>query len=239
MQADLECEGEVRLGPLPSETRERLARFRGNWLEFAPEESAVVVRRVQPVGCPALSAVPCELVTILGQIPPEVREAMPGGALYVMGRSNDQPLRLLVERGEVRIQWAHPDYAHAWPVNLESAMGAANPQTARLNGWIRFGGSSAEAGQLQAFLDHFEGLYPEGDVDLNCERGRVQAQFKDVNAGPRELVAKLQEIANPPDSLEAELDVTSFAPGSVDQYFQLIVREGRIQALRPSLWKEA
>jgi len=47
MQSDLECRGD-RPGPIPEEAVKRLSRFAGNWLEFDPSDSAVVVRHVQP-----------------------------------------------------------------------------------------------------------------------------------------------------------------------------------------------
>jgi len=65
----------------------------------------------------------------------------------------------------------------------------------------------------------------------------MEVQFHDVNVGPCELLAKLQELADPLASLEAELDISSFAPGSSDANFRILVRHGQTQALRPSLWR--
>jgi hypothetical protein len=45
------------------------------------------------------------------------------------------------------------------------------------------------------------------------------------------------ELADPLESLEAELDISSLAPGSSDANFRILVRHGQTQALRPSLWR--
>src|SRR3972149_577562 len=129
MQDDLECIGKIRLGALPPQISDRLALFNGNWLVFSPEDHAVVVRHVQPVGCPALSGIPCELLTLLEEVPVSLRDAAPGGELFVMGGNHDQLVRLSLVQGEVRIQWAHPDYSSATVTTLEEAMRDFNPQS--------------------------------------------------------------------------------------------------------------
>jgi hypothetical protein len=237
MQGELECEGRVRFGNLPWDISERLAQFSGNWLEYAPEENAIIVRHVQPVGCPAVSAVPCELISIMDSIPLELRDSMPGGTLYVKDRSG-QLLRLLVTRGEVRIQWPHLDYSRSNSTDLETALASLNPREARIKGWARFAGSPERATELQAFVDQFEGLYPEGDMPSECEQDLVYLQFKDVNVGPRELIGKLVQMAHPPQSLQGELDVSSFAPGSLDRCFRVRIADGSVEVVRPSLWQK-
>ncbi len=237
MQGELECVGMVRVGSLPWEVSERLAQFTGNWLEFAPEQNAIIVRHVQPIGCPALSAVPCELIALIDSIPPELRESMPGGAFYLRTQ-NGPVLRLVVERGDVRIEWPRADYSQPVVVDPEAAINEADASTARVTGWARFSGSPAGAGRLQEFIDGFEGLYPEGEVFTDCKQDVVFVQFKDVNVGPAGLIGKLRELAEFTDSLQAELDVGSFVAGSPARDFRIEIRDGRVQAKRPSLWRE-
>jgi hypothetical protein len=236
MQFEIECEVKIRCGSLPWEVSERLAQLSGNWLEFSPEEGAIVVRHVQPVGCPAMSGVPCELISILDSIPSDHREKMPGGTLYVRDK-NGQVLRLLVKGGELLIQWPHLDYAHSKPESAGTLLDSINPREARVCGWARFAGSPERAKELAAFVDRFEGLYPEGDMPSECEQNLVSVRFRDVNVGPRELVYKLETLADARESLEAELDVSSFAPGALDRSFRIRIERGRIHALRPSLWR--
>jgi hypothetical protein len=237
MEGELECKGKVKVGQVPWDISERLTQFSGNWLEFDPAESAIVVRHTQPGTCPALSGVPCELITIIDSIPQQHRDCMPGGALYVKDRQG-QAVRLVVEHGEVRVQWPHLDYSRAVPVTPEVAMQAMSPSTARVRGWARFAGSPAKAAQLQDFVDRFEGLYPEGDMPSECQSDMVYVEFRDVNVGPDELIAKLKELAEPHESLQAEMEVGSFVAGATDQDFRICIRDGRVQMLRPALWSE-
>jgi hypothetical protein len=239
MQADLECQGNVALGPLPEETARRLARFAGNWLEFDPRENAIVVRHVQPTGCPAMSGIPCELITILDFLPGDARDAVPGGELFIIGHETAQLVRLRVERGEVRIQWAHPDYSAAVPIELRDALEGFNPRAGKVDGQASFSGSAAAAASLEAFIARFEGLYPEGDFTVGCAGPVCTAQFSEVNVGPQELLATLQKIASPGDSLEADLDISSFAHRAIDRRFRINIRQGRVQVLKPALWREA
>lgn len=237
MQGELECKGKIRVGTLPWDVSERLSQFSGNWLEFDPAEGAIVLRHTQPGTCPALSGVPCELITIIDSIPQQQRDSMPGGALYVKDKQG-QVVRLTVEHGEVRVQWPHLDYTRAKAVSAEAAMQDLNPSKARVRGWSRFAGSESKAGQLQDFVDRFEGLYPEGDMPSECRSNMVYVEFKDVNVGPEELIAKLRDMAEPPESLQAELEVGSFETGAHDQDFRVCIRDGRVQVLRPALWDE-
>ena len=236
MQCEPDCDGRIEIGPLPESVLGRLAQFRGNWLEFVPEESAIVVRHVQPSGCPAISAVPCELIALMDCIPSEHRDAMPGGEFRVKD-ADGQILRLVVERGDIRIQWPSPDYSRAVAIPTTTLMEGLNPRAARVAGWARFRGVADSAARIQAFVDSFEGLYPEGIMQMCPGNEGMEVQFHDVNVGPCELLAKLQELADPLASLEAELDISSFAPGSSDANFKILVRHGQTQALRPSLWR--
>lgn len=237
MPRELECEGKIRFGALPRETSERLARFSGHWLEFAPEDNAAIVRHVQPIGCPALTAVPCEMIWLLDALTAEQRAAMPGGVLYLKDRAG-KILRVLVSAGEVRIQWPQEDYSRATAVAPEAALGAVDSRVARVNGWVKFRGAPEAVKQLESFVDNFEGLYPEGDMPSQCDGPWIRTELKNVNVGPAELLATLRTLANPADSLEGEIDVGSFAADAVEGDFRLVLRGGQIQAMRPALWGE-
>ncbi|MBZ5498163.1 MAG: hypothetical protein LAP85_17320 [Acidobacteriia bacterium] len=236
MQGESECDGKIKLGSVPEKVCQRLAGFQGNWLEFIPEESAIIVRHVQPGGCPAISGVPCELISMIDSIPAEQRQAMPGGEFFLRD-SEGQMLRLIVERGDIRIQWPCLDYSRAVAVPTESIRNDLNPRTARVRGWANFLGAPDSAGRLQAFVDAFEGLYPEGSMPASLRQDGFHVEFQDVNVGPSELLSKLLELADPAESLDAQLEVSSFVPGASDENFRILVCRGRAQALRPSLWR--
>jgi hypothetical protein len=213
-----------------------LSQIAGNWLEFDPEESAIAVRRALPGGCPALAGVPCELIGLIDSIPQKQRDSMPGGVLFIED-GKGQIVRLVVEHGEVRIQWPHLDYSQGEPVSTESVLSAIDENTACINGWARFAGSSERSGELQTFADRFGGLYPEDDMPSECQSDMLYVEFKDANVGPEELLTEMQELAEPPESLQAELEVSSLVPGAVEHDFRLCIRNGRVQATRPSLWQ--
>jgi hypothetical protein len=114
-----------------------------------------------------------------------------------------------------------------------------NPRSGRVNGHARFAGNPSAAQSLESFIDRFEGLYPEGDLAVDVETPICSVRLSDVNVGPQELVAKLLEISDPADSLEADLDVSSFAHRAIDRRFRIVIRKGQVQVLKPSLWREA
>jgi hypothetical protein len=238
MQGDLECEGRVKLSPLPWETSERLAQFSGNWLEFAPGENSIVVKEPQPAGCPAFTAVPCELISLIHSIPAELRGSIPGGALYIRN-DKGEVLRLVVEGAEIRLQWPQKNYSNPIPVSPESVLNQQmNARNASVNGWARFAGSCDRANELQSFVDQFGGMYPEGDIPSECEQNLVFVRFKDVKIGPKDLVEKLRLLAESPESLQAELFVSSTQAG--DKWdFRVQIRDGQIWTARPSAWKES
>jgi hypothetical protein len=234
---ELECEGRVRLGPIGADTERRLTGFGGEWLEYSPDEGVLVVRHIQPGGSPAQSAVPAELIAILDSIPPAERDAMPGGTLVVKDRSG-VVMRLVVERGEIRVQWPREDWDHAVAVEIDAALRGADPFSARVSGKARFRGPEAKAAAVVDFVEAFEGLYPEGEVLLLAGADAHEITFRSANVGPAQLLAHLRDAADPIDSLEADLDVGSFAPHSIDRDFRLSIRAGKVQALRPALWRE-
>lgn len=233
-----ECEGKIRLGPLPWETSERLAQFSGNWLLFEPAGNAVVVRQSQPAGCPALTGVACEMISLIYSIPAELRNAMPGGTIYVRDSLGDL-LRVVVEHGEIRVQWPQKEYAQPVYVPPDTVLNEVASKSARIRGWARFAGSCGRAGELRKFVEQFDGLYPEGELPSECEQNLVYVRFKEVNIGPKELIAKLRELAESEESLQAELEVTPIEAGRNDAGFRIHIRDGQISAMRPSLWKQA
>lgn len=237
MHGELDCVGRIQLGDLPDSTRERLAGIQGNWLEYSRTDNTIVVRHAQPAGCPALSGVTCELMAMMDLLPHQAREAMPGGVLYLNDRHGGIVLRIMIQKGEVRVQWPHPDYAKAFVVPADQMMSEVLAPEARIRGWARFAGTSDEVRRLQECLDRFEGLYDEGDLSPVVTGRTVFVEFIDVNMGPKELVAKLKEISLPPQSLEAELDVGSFVPDSKTHDFRVRIRHGIVEAFRPSLWE--
>jgi len=147
-------------------------------------------------------------------------------------------VRLAVERGEVRIQWPHLDYSRAMSVMPASALQTLSPSAARIKGWARFAGSHANAARLRDFADRFEGLYPEADLPSECPSDMVYVEFKDVNVGPEDLIARLRELAEPLESLNAELEVGSSLEGATEE-LRVCIRDGAVQVLRPALWNEA
>ena len=232
-----ECRGEVRVGELGSEVGEQLLGFKGTWLEYSPEDRAIVVRHVTPEGCPAISAIPCELLSLLDLVPDEQRVAMPGGALFVTDPGG-HVLRVRVDRGEVRIQWAREDFSRPMPADRDEVLSLLPAAKARVNGWARFGGSREAIEELRTFVEGFEGLYPSWTLEADLDAGAVDVRFLEVNVGPEELANKLQSLARPPESLEAELRVGSFGDAGAGSGFLVRIHQGRVEMMRPSLWDD-
>jgi len=77
-----------------------------------------------------------------------------------------------------------------------------------------------------------------------CDFGRYALPLRegpstwlsDVNVGPEQLLDNLRRLADPPESLEGELEVGSFLPHAQDHDFRLTLRRGTARAERPSLW---
>jgi hypothetical protein len=234
MEDMTEYQGEIRLGSIPWEVAERLVQFRGNWLEFIPQANAIVFRRVQPMGCPALTGVPCELITMIDSIPPEFRDSMPGGELS-MKDQRDRMIRCVVRKGEIRIRWPQESCLQTVAVSFESAAQVVDPARARVTGWARFAGASARGGDLRAFVDRFGGLYPAEDMPSECEQNVVYVRFKDSCVAPGELIACLQDLADPLDSLQAELEVDPSGSHSHSRAFTIRILDGRMETAMPAL----
>ena len=227
MQSILECCGQIRLGSLPWEISERLAQFRGSWFEFIPETSALTFRQAEWNGCPAFTGIPCELIALIDSIPPECREAMPGGELSLRDEGN-RILKLAVKQGEVHIRWHQQPGLHAAPVPYQSIVNAAGAEKKRIEGWARFAGSSARSGEIGAFVDQFGGLYPEEDMPSECEQNMAYVCLKSADLDLRNLIARLTELADPKESLQADLRVVS--PEIEDRGYRIRIVNGRIEA---------
>jgi hypothetical protein len=236
MRGEQECEGNIKFGPLPWELSEKLAQFVGNWLEYASDENALVVRKAEPIGCPAISGVPCEIINMIDSLPPEHRQAMPGGVFYVKD-SGGQSMRVVVEKGEVRIQWPYQDFSRLVSVPPESVLSSMNPGEARIKGWARFAGAPSRAAEIQSFVNRFEGLFPEGDLPSEGEQSIAYVKLKSASIAPDDFVERLRSLADPPESLQAELEVKSYAPRAEGRDFRIYIRNGRIETFRPSIWK--
>ncbi|KAB2964264.1 MAG: hypothetical protein F9K16_04730 [Thermoanaerobaculia bacterium] len=235
---ELECRGRVRLGEIAPASRRRLAGFTGEWLEYSPEEEAIVVRHVQPGGSPALAAVPAELIAMLDLLGADEREESAGGTLVVRERDR-LVLRLNVERGEIRIQWPREDWAKARAVEVDAVYRAVDPVSARVSGTARLQARPGAEGDLVSLIESFEGLYPEGDLRVTRDGTWLHVEILGVNVGPEELVRKLRALADPLATLEADLQIGSFAPQSFERDFRLELRGAETRAVRPSLWPES
>lgn len=234
---ELECRGRLRLGEVGAATARRLATFSGEWLEYSPEEGALVVRHIQPGGSPALAAVPAELIALLDLLAADEREEMPGGTLVVRDRDR-LVLRLSVEHGEIRIQWPREDWAHATAIDVDAVFRAVDPVSARVSGTVRFDAPEGAEVALVGFIESFEGLYPEGDLRATRDGGTVRVELLGVNVDPEELVRRVRRMASPPESLSADLEIGSFAPQAFERDFRLTLRGREAHAMRPSLWPD-
>ena len=235
MQGELECEGLIRFGSLPWEISERLTNLNGTWLRYSPEDNALVVNHELPAGCPAMTGVCCELISFIYTLPEEVRRAMPGGTLHVRGRSGPI-LRLTVENGDVRVQWPQSDYSGATDVELADFMKESETRQAKIRGWARFVGDSARNAEIQALIDRFSGVFPEGDLPSECPQNVAFVEFRDAAGDPEELLNTLASLAEP-GSLDAELNVRRYTPDLGERQIRVLVEGGRTRSLRPTPWK--
>ena len=67
---------------------------------------------------------------------------------------------------------------------------------------------------------------------------QIEIRMLDVNAGVLPLLKALQAKAEPPSSLDGEIDVSSFRSGDVEDYCRFVVRRGEVWVARPSLWSD-
>lgn len=234
---ELDCTGEVLLGSLSPTTLDRMAQLRGEWLELSPEEGKLVLCHVQPGGPPTLSALPAELIAFLDALTPEERSAIPGGTLTVRDRAGSV-VRLVAAQGEIHVQWPREDWSQAEPVELDSMLAQIASASARISGSVTLAAGSGAEEALVELVGRFEGLYPEGDLRIAREDGTLRLRLTDVNVGPEQLLSALRRTADPPESLEGELEVASFQPHAHDHDFRITIRRGVAHASRPTLWPE-
>lgn len=237
-----ECHGEVALGALPGEVRSRLARLPGEWLEFDPDSSMIVVRHTQPTDAPVVPTAASELVRMLDEIPYDLQTRIPGGDLLIHTEATGELVRMRVrEGGALEIRWAHPDYEGAtkrpWGDGHEIVI---EPWEQRLNGSLEFMSREPEAAAtaLQELADTFEGLHPEGDFRATAgEGGRVQVEMNVVNLDARLFVDRCIELAEP-RTLTGRVDVSSFSDARPEHLVRFLFEFGEVWVQHPLLWSE-
>lgn len=237
------CHGRVYLGELPTDVRARLAAIPGEWLEYDPESSAILVRHVQPTEAPVLAASASELVRILDEVPYDLQTRIPGGDLFVRTEEAEQLVRLRVTTGgALHIRWAHPGYDGAlrrpYSDGHEIAIESFEQ---RLNGSVEFAAldAAAAAQSLQDLADTFEGLYPEGDfrAEGDPSEGSVRVALSEVNLDAVLLIERLRELAEP-RSLRGWLDVSSFDDAAPEHLARVTFKKGEIWVQHPLLWSD-
>lgn len=237
---DTGCYGRVMVGGMPVEVAGNLASLPGEWLEYDPDEGAIVVRHSQPSTAPSLPTIAGELVRILSEIPTGLHARIQGGDLFVHTERSLQLVRLRVEPGgALHIRWAHPDYARARrQTYVRGAEPLADPRIQRLNGRVLFtaedAGAAAKA--VDAAADAFEGLYPEGECRVTAgPGGSVQVDLSDVNLDVDVLMDALQRLAKP-GTVAGQVEVSSFAGEAPERYARFLFEAGQTFIQRPVLW---
>jgi len=237
---DTGCYGRVMVGGMPVEVAGNLAALPGEWLEYDPDEGAIVVRHIQPSAGPSLPTIAGELVRILSEIPGALHSRIHGGDLFVHTERALQLVRLRVEPGgAVKIAWAHPDYARARrQPYVRGAEPLADPRVQRLNGRVRFlaEDAAAAAQALEATADSFEGLYPEGECRVSAgAAGTVETDLADVNLDVDVLMEAVQRLAKP-GTVTGQVEVSSFAGEAPERYARFVFDGGQTFIQRPVLW---
>jgi hypothetical protein len=241
MRTHLGCTGRIKLGELSQDTQKRLEQVEGIWLEFSPDSMSLVVRHVQPDDTPALREIAGELVEFLSDVSEAEREKIPGGALYYLDEESGHYVRLKVSPGGiVTVAWAQPDYARATcePYHGQKVVTVFDAYQ-RLNGTVKLHARPEFAEELRAAVEASGGLYPQGEFELRTVGSEIELSLCDLNCNVTVLLRLLQESAAPPDSLEGEIDVSSFRAGDIGDYCRFVFRAGDAWLLRPALWREA
>jgi hypothetical protein len=240
MRTHLGCTGRIELGRISAETQKRLEKVKATWLEFAPETNSMVVRHVQPDDAPAMREIAGELFDFLTAIPEAERKMIPGGALYYSDEQTGQSVRIKVWEGAfVTVAWAEPDYSRAtWEPYRSQAFPLVFEAYQRLNGVVKFQASLGAVEEVQAVIERFGGLYPQGEFEALQVGGDLEIRFFDVNASVLQLLQVFKAKAEPAASLEGEIDVSSFRSGDVEDYCRFLLRAGEIWLARPALWSD-
>ncbi len=238
---ELECRGKVRLGRRsPATMQRRLAAFRGEWLEYSPEENAHR-RPPRPAG------------GLAGARRGARRAHRDARSCCPADGARDEPRR--------HAAWCATAPSSRCGCRSRAARSASSGRTrtgrtrsrsaldemfrhvegvsARLSGVVELNAPEGTEERISRFLEGFEGLYPEGEAGVRRFGERLRLEMRGFNVGPEELVALLREVATPPSSLAAELEVGSFAAQAFEKDFRLEIRAGEARALRPALWPES
>jgi hypothetical protein len=240
---DTGCYGGVVLGELAEVVQQRLAALPGDWLEYDAPTGMIVVRHVQPSAGPSLPQIAGELVRMLAELPEAAQARIGGGDLFVH-TERSQLVRLKVEAGgSLRIEWAHPDYEKARPQPWKGErLEIVEPRVQRLNGTVRFATKESERAKadLEALADTYEGLYPEGTLDVTADARKrgVALEVRDLNLDVLLLVERLRALAAP-GSLEGHIEVSSFATVYPEQHLRFVFKDGAPWVQRPVLWEDA
>ena len=240
MRTHLGCTGRIDLGQISQETQQRLERVEAAWLEFSPEPPSLVVRHVQPDDTPALREIAGELLEFLSDISEAERKNIPGGALYYLDEQTGQSVRIKVWAGGfTTFAWAQPDYTHAaWERYRGQTIPLVFDAYQRLNGAVKLQAPRGALEEIQATIERPGGLYPQGDFEAFVIANQIEIRMLDVNASVLPLLKALQAKAEPPSSLDGEIDVSSFRSGDVEDYCRFVVRRGEVWVARPSLWSD-
>jgi hypothetical protein len=240
MSRHLGCTGSVELGKVSEATARRLEQVQAVWLDFSADPPALVVRYVQPDNRPPLREIAGELLDFLNAIPQVERTTVRGGALYCLNEESGEYVRLKVwPGGFLTVAWAAPDYERA---QREAYRGQAVPLVfdffQRLNGVVRLRARPKGAENIRAVLEGTVGLYPLGDFAFSSAGEQIELRLCDVNSSVVSLLQVLRVVAEPPSSMEGEIDVSSFRPGDLEDYARFVFGNGEIWLLRPALWQE-
>lgn len=240
MRSHLGCTGSVDLGFFGEETQRRLERVAATWLEYAPESSSLVVRHVQPDDAPPLREVAGELLDFLHAVSDAERVQIPGGDLYYQDEATGQYVRLKVGKGGfLTITWARPDYTLAlWEPFHNQPITLVFDPFQRLNGSVTFEGHPTAADDLRRIIDKTAGQYSQGDYVITSSIHEVAMTLRDVNADALAIVNALRYLAKT-DTLNGEIDVSSFRAGDQEDYCRFSFRSGESWVARPVLWSDA
>lgn len=238
-----ECHGRVRLGELPARVRERLAGLPGEWLEYDPTSSSIIVRHIEPTESPVLETVASELIQVLAEVPFELHDGIEGGVFFVHREEAGQLVRLRVDSGgALHVQWAHPEYAGSAKRPYSGRQDIAiDSWEQRLNGTASFGTGSPETAskRLLDLADTFEGLYPEGDLTLSeTGDGVAELVLRDVNLDAALLVDQLLDLAEA-RTLDGGIEVTSFGETAPENHLRFTFDAGKVWIQHPLLWTDS
>jgi hypothetical protein len=241
MRNHLGCTGTVDLGQLSAAAQNGLQKVEAVWLDFVPAPPRLVVRHVQPDDIPALREIAGELLDFLVAVPEPERAQIPGGALYYLDEESGEYTRLEVLRGgQVSVSWARPDYAlGTWEPYRGETVPLVFDAYQRLNGRVSLRARPEAAAKIREAIERFGGLGSQGEFEVRPLQGQIEVLLNDTNTSVLPLLQALRKAAEPPASLEGEIDVSSFRVGDLEDYARFVLRGGEMWLVRPSLWGDA